>query len=366
MFFKNFWMKIKNCLQKGRRRRDSIKNRTSETLGLLTSKANEDKSLIHQFQPELLDANRNKNVKIKMKKVYNLVIEKGIYQVNVQPKHRTYVEYIDEEVARLQNQYNILKELRDKTMRSSEFAIANPYYSTIQKCIKYAEKKNDPHNFIIFNQDLIVKLVTIFSHENPKTKEGKILVKDYWSLEGTNWVKGGIIQEFTKLLNQRRLDPKYPSTFFNDNYFYTKCSFYENNKSKIFNDTQNMEAISKAEFVFIPINKDQNHWRFYMIDMKNYKLILFDSLNISSTEEVELILPFLNDLLIKLNLPHQNFEILKGISPLQENSNDCGVFTCMSMDYLSRNMPLNYTQKDIPYFRLLIAASLLSGELLTN
>ena len=37
--------------------------------------------------------------------------------------------------------------------------------------------------------------------------------------------------------------------------------------------------------------------------------------------------------------------------PQQEKGYDCGVFAIMCADFLSDDLPLSYTQKDVPFFR---------------
>ena len=51
-------------------------------------------------------------------------------------------------------------------------------------------------------------------------------------------------------------------------------------------------------------------------------------------------------------------------TPRQENSWDCGVFTCMFADFLSCNIPLYFSQEKVNLFRKHIAISILNGELL--
>lgn len=51
-------------------------------------------------------------------------------------------------------------------------------------------------------------------------------------------------------------------------------------------------------------------------------------------------------------------------TPTQYNYADCGVFLCKFMDYISREESLTFDQEDITYFRILIGAELLKGEML--
>jgi Ulp1 family protease len=49
--------------------------------------------------------------------------------------------------------------------------------------------------------------------------------------------------------------------------------------------------------------------------------------------------------------------------PQQVGVIDCGVFAAMSADFLSDDLPLQFSQNDIPLFRNRMVASILRGEL---
>jgi len=53
-------------------------------------------------------------------------------------------------------------------------------------------------------------------------------------------------------------------------------------------------------------------------------------------------------------------------APYQKNSFDCGIFLCKYLDYLSRRVEFDFTNYDMPYFRMLIAIELVNGELITR
>ena len=49
--------------------------------------------------------------------------------------------------------------------------------------------------------------------------------------------------------------------------------------------------------------------------------------------------------------------------PQQNNCNDCGVFSIMFADFISDNLPLKFTQQQIPMIRMKICANILRGFL---
>ncbi|RKO83586.1 hypothetical protein BDK51DRAFT_23192, partial [Blyttiomyces helicus] len=50
--------------------------------------------------------------------------------------------------------------------------------------------------------------------------------------------------------------------------------------------------------------------------------------------------------------------------PAQENGFDCGVFTCMWMEYASRREPFDFSQTNMPYLRQRIVAEILQSQLM--
>jgi hypothetical protein len=59
----------------------------------------------------------------------------------------------------------------------------------------------------------------------------------------------------------------------------------------------------------------------------------------------------------------QIFKNNKSETPQQKNGYDCGVFTIMYADFLTENLPLSFSQKDIALSRERICAALLRGNL---
>jgi len=60
----------------------------------------------------------------------------------------------------------------------------------------------------------------------------------------------------------------------------------------------------------------------------------------------------------------RNFRIEKARNvPQQKNNNDCGVFSCMIAEYITRNAPITFSQDNVVYFRKKMALEIVDGEL---
>lgn len=53
-------------------------------------------------------------------------------------------------------------------------------------------------------------------------------------------------------------------------------------------------------------------------------------------------------------------------APTQKNLDDCGVFLCKYIEYISRNQAFDFNYSDMVYFRKLISAEILLGKLLSS
>lgn len=50
--------------------------------------------------------------------------------------------------------------------------------------------------------------------------------------------------------------------------------------------------------------------------------------------------------------------------PQQMNGSDCGMFTCKYADYITKDKPITFTQKHMPYFRKRMVWEIVNRKLL--
>ncbi|XP_022181491.1 ubiquitin-like-specific protease 1 [Myzus persicae] len=125
------------------------------------------------------------------------------------------------------------------------------------------------------------------------------------------------------------------------------------------------EKINKTDEydkIIIPINPNRNHWAFVVLEIRQRKLIVIDSIDHTGSKELDLVNEFV-DLAFKEIFP-TGFENVKLFSPKQSNTDDCGVFTCTNARYYLFNRHPDYTQKDIPLLRHRIAWEIIQNTLI--
>ena len=120
--------------------------------------------------------------------------------------------------------------------------------------------------------------------------------------------------------------------------------------------------------VLFPINQGGVHWVCAVAYMQDRRIQFYDSLGSAGMDYVEFIFQYLQDEhLDKKKSPLPNLEDWKLVpcqvesTPRQLNGYDCGVFTCMFLDFCSTNNPLLFDQSHVTQCRERIALSILNG-----
>lgn len=128
----------------------------------------------------------------------------------------------------------------------------------------------------------------------------------------------------------------------------------------------------KFDRVFIPVYYNV-HFAMFEIQIRNRKIIYYDSLPMTEIKSsmtqkwMKGIKRCLIDHAADQKLSKEEkvlyWDTIYGISPRQENGSDCGIFAMLCADFRSDDLPLDYQQKEINFFREKIATDLVRGKL---
>lgn len=226
-------------------------------------------------------------------------------------------------------------------------------------------------------------------------KEATIEVAEHVNLRSFNtvykpksWLSDEVINKIMALLNQRedmlrdtmafpnRTDAAHGSNYFFHSFLFAKL-YADNNE-------YNFEAVQKYAKrvnlfrkgkVFFPLNNDQSHWNLVVLDISKKCATIYDSLvgRPLLVKYMEYLVDYIYDDAVFKNLMDRQTadEERKGWFyqqpedgvPQQQNSYDCGVFTVMYAMYLSEDLPLSFSQGDMPEFRSLLIYLMLRGRI---
>lgn len=120
--------------------------------------------------------------------------------------------------------------------------------------------------------------------------------------------------------------------------------------------------------IFIPIHVGKSHWTLLRIDIPGKRIEYFDSISGSDKQLMKysaVVKRWISDE-AKHKYNMENYDLSDWVqvappAPQQRNGVDCGVFVTMFAHYLVDDLPLDFTQDDIPFFRRKLAADILRG-----
>lgn len=138
--------------------------------------------------------------------------------------------------------------------------------------------------------------------------------------------------------------------------------------------------------VLIPIHVHGNHWCLAVLNIRDKRIEYYDSLGnddptciavckfllfpLSCThflilgKNLKKYLQVEHQTKRKAELPGEYTVYSPGSDvPQQNNVYDCGVFMCKFADYLAQDLPLTFSQRNIPYFRKQMALQIVKGSL---
>ena len=205
-------------------------------------------------------------------------------------------------------------------------------------------------------------------------------------LRSGDWLNDEIINFYMNMLversvkveqsNKRSYDTtKFRSVHVWNTFFWQKLS--DDGKGYNYKNVQRWSTKKKIdvfnnELMLVPINVGKNHWALGVVDLKNERIEYWDSLGADHKRFKQWILKYLEDEW-KDKKAAKPFPYSFGKQsdshaeiPNQHNSYDCGVFTCMFAECITRGADPDFTQDDIEEARLLIAYQIHRGTILPS
>ncbi|XP_017043268.2 sentrin-specific protease 1 [Drosophila ficusphila] len=201
-------------------------------------------------------------------------------------------------------------------------------------------------------------LVTKFSLAVSR-KEIKILLNGMW-------LNDMIINFYMNLLTERSENKagQLPSVYAMNTFFLPLL--LKKGHEGVKRWTRKTDLFSK-DIIPVPVHCGDVHWCMAIIHMRDKSILYYDSIGKGNQPVLDALKIYIQEeSMHKRNLPFNisGFRIEKAKHmPRQTNSNDCGVFSCMVAEFITRDAPLNFTQSDMDYFRRKMALEILDAKL---
>uniref|UniRef100_A0A1B6KPG0 Ubiquitin-like protease family profile domain-containing protein n=1 Tax=Graphocephala atropunctata TaxID=36148 RepID=A0A1B6KPG0_9HEMI len=192
----------------------------------------------------------------------------------------------------------------------------------------------------------------------------RITRKDIQTLNRLNWLNDEVINFYLNLIIERGKKDKNMNVYAFNTFFYPKLVSGGYNSLKRW--TKKVDIFDN-ELLLVPIHLGM-HWCMATIDFRDHTVRYYDSMGSDNNRCLKALLQYLND--ESLDKKKKEYDIsnwtTKNVKeiPQQMNGSDCGMFSCMFAEYLSRNARISFSQSDMPYFRRKMVYEIISKTLL--
>jgi len=173
------------------------------------------------------------------------------------------------------------------------------------------------------------------------------------SLQPGTWLNDEVINAFMSILNDKEIQStstqrNYHPSFFFTSFFFTALGTDQSyNYSRVQRWSRRIRVCNnmfQLRNIIIAINISNSHWTIACINFPNQRIEFLDSMGNPGTIFINNLLRYLDDE-HKNKLGHplpniRNWSLIPGNAniPQQPNSYDCGVFSCIYAEALSRNL----------------------------
>ncbi|TSL61262.1 Sentrin-specific protease 1 [Bagarius yarrelli] len=190
--------------------------------------------------------------------------------------------------------------------------------------------------------------------------------KDLQTLSNLNWLNDEVINFYMNMLVERSKSPHLPSVYTFNTFFFPKLR--SSGYSAVRRWTKKVDVFS-VDIILVPVHLGM-HWCLSVVDFRKKTITYFDSMGGSNDEACQILLNYLK---------HESEDKKKQVFntsdwilhskkrneiPQQMNGSDCGMFTCKYAEYITKDKPITFTQKHMPYFRRRMVWEILKRKLL--
>ncbi|XP_064156347.1 sentrin-specific protease 1 [Anguilla rostrata] len=175
-----------------------------------------------------------------------------------------------------------------------------------------------------------------------------------------------VINFYMNMLVERSQRPGLPSVYTFNTFFYPKlrgAGF-----PAVRRWTKKVDVFA-SDILLVPVHLGV-HWCLSVVDFRKKRVTYFDSMGGSNDEACRVLLKYLEQESQdkkgkQLDTSDWVLQSMKRSEiPQQMNGSDCGMFTCKYAEYITKDRPITFTQKHMPYFRRRMVWEILNRKLL--
>lgn len=200
-----------------------------------------------------------------------------------------------------------------------------------------------------------------------------ITVYDIQTLRPGHWINDNIVDFYFNLIQQRSVQSNgvLPKTVVFSTHFFSSLQKSGYKGVAKWAERRGVD-VTKPDFILVPINRYNIHWCLAVINNRDLRFELYDSMNGAGAVTLEL----LRDYMRKQTLATYPYSDLRQLGydrydlcptlpcPQQRNSFDCGAFVCRMANLYAQDLPImSFAQADIPVVRRQVAYEIVTQSL---
>ncbi|PVD30722.1 hypothetical protein C0Q70_09997 [Pomacea canaliculata] len=167
---------------------------------------------------------------------------------------------------------------------------------------------------------------------------------DIATLHGLNWLNDEVINFYMNLLMERGQQQGFPKVYAFNTFFYPKLT--SGGHAAVKRWTRRIDIFSH-HYLIMPVHLGV-HWCLCVVFMKDKKICYYDSMGGNNDQCLNAVRQYLYDESkekrnVELDLSEWTTEIIKDI-PQQMNGSDCGMFSCMYAECITRGAKITFSQ----------------------
>lgn len=231
------------------------------------------------------------------------------------------------------------------------------------------DRENQPQITSQLHNDIVTALTSEVEQVVSSFKI-HITKTDLYGLTGQNWINDKIVEMYMQMVAKRSLTKTFinlhkPRIYCMSTYFF--LNLIMRGYDALQRWTKDVDIFS-FDVILIPIHLEM-HWCVAVVDFRCPGVFYYDSMAGHNMPALSAILNYLKEEHLKrkgMELDLTNFakEIVPDC-PQQENGADCGIFACKVAEFISRDVPVNFSQDDMPYYRKRMVWEIVKQQLLS-
>ncbi|GAB0094063.1 uncharacterized protein DMENIID0001_092840 [Sergentomyia squamirostris] len=192
--------------------------------------------------------------------------------------------------------------------------------------------------------------------------------QDLCTLIGDAWLNDEVINFYMNLLTERSTKSEnnnLPKVYAMNTFFAVRL--LQGGHAGVKRWTRKVD-IFNHDIIPVPVHVSNVHWCMAIIDMRNQTIRYYDSMGQANMRILDALEDYLkSESLDKKQRPFDTSGWKKQCMqdcPRQMNGSDCGVFSCMFAEYITRGCDITFTQAEMQYFRQKMILEIATGKLI--